>query len=102
MTGSQDEAGLDPLIHELSRLRICAVLAATSAVESRTLRQATDLSDSALSKHVRRLADAGYVHQAPGRPEGRGRPHTWLSLTDRGREAYDRHLAALRSLTAQT
>lgn len=91
--------GFDPLIHEIARLRICAALATTSAVEAQTLKDAAGASDSALSKHLRRLADAGYITQQSGRPHGPGRPRTWISLTDRGRVAYTRHIAALQRLT---
>ncbi|GAA2038836.1 transcriptional regulator [Yaniella flava] len=101
MTDSQDGPHLDPLIHELPRLRICAVLAATNAVESQTLKQITDLSDSALSKHIKRLVDAGYLQQQPGASGGLGRPRTWVSLTELGSRAYEQHLEALRHLTAQ-
>lgn len=91
--------GLDPLIHEIPRLRICAALAATTAVEAQTLKVAAGVSDSALSKHLRRLAEAGYISQALGASRGPGRPRTWVSLTDHGRNAYTQHLAALQGLT---
>lgn len=98
MTGEQID-DLDPLIHEIARLRICATLAATTAVEARTLKEAAGISDSALSKHLRRLAEAQYITQTLGKPRGPGRPRTWVSLTDRGRSAYTQHLAALQRLT---
>ena len=74
---------------------------ATTAVEARTIRAATGISDSALSKHLRRLADAQYISQTLGEPHGPGRPRTWVSLTERGRTAYMRHLAALQRLAQQ-
>lgn len=98
MTDEPSGDGLDPLIHEIARLRICAALAATTAIEVQTLRQANGMSDSALSKHLRRLADAGYITQDRATPRGPGRPRTWVSLTERGRAAYARHLAALQLL----
>lgn len=101
MTGEPIADDVDPLIHEIARLRICATLAATTAVEARTIRAATGISDSALSKHLRRLADAQYISQTLGEPHGPGRPRTWVSLTERGRTAYMRHLAALQRLAQQ-
>jgi DNA-binding MarR family transcriptional regulator len=98
MTDEPSGDGLDPLIHEIARLRICAALAATTAIEAQTLSQANGLSESALSKHLRRLADAGYITQDRGKPRGPGRPRTWVSLTELGRTAYARHLAALQRL----
>lgn len=93
--------GLDPLIHEIARLRICATLAATTAVEAQALKEVTGLSDSALSKHLRRLADADYISQTLGTSRGPGRPRTWVSLTERGHAAYARHLAALQRLAQE-
>lgn len=95
MTGARVDPQLDPLIHELPRLRICATLATTAAVESRVLKEATGLSESALSKHLKRLVEAGYVRQQSRQPRGPGRPPAWISLTDEGRSAYAGHLAAL-------
>ena len=47
-------------------------------------------------KQVALLEGAGYVGVEKGRV-GR-QPRTWLLLTDAGREAYTRHLAALRRI----
>jgi len=99
MTDESIGDGLDPLIHEIARLRICATLAATTALEAQTLKEVAGISDSALSKHLRRLADAGYISQTPGTSRGPGRPRTWVSLTKHGHAAYGRHLAALQRLT---
>lgn len=99
MTDEPSRDGLDPLIHEIARLRICAALAATTSVEAQTVKDVTGLSESALSKHLRRLADAGFIAQGRGKPRGPGRPRTWVSLTEPGRTAYVRHLAALQLLT---
>ena len=101
MTTQHMKHRLDPLIHELPRLRICATLAATTAVESRVLEQTAGLSGSALSKHLKRLVEAGYARQQPGPPRGPGRPPTWVSLTDRGRVAYELHVAALLAMAQQ-
>ncbi|HIX00089.1 MAG TPA: transcriptional regulator [Candidatus Nesterenkonia stercoripullorum] len=99
MTDEPTGNGLDPLIHEIARLRICATLAATTAVEAQTLKAAAGISDSSLSKHLRRLADAGYISLSRGKSHGPGRPRTWVSLSERGRTAYTQHLAALQRLT---
>lgn len=99
MTDEPIGDGLDPLIHEIARLRICATLAATTAVEAKTLKEVAESSDSALSKHLRRLADAGYISQTLGASRGPGRPRTWVALTEHGHAAYARHLSALQRLT---
>ncbi|WP_166789945.1 MULTISPECIES: transcriptional regulator [unclassified Cryobacterium] len=93
---------LNPLIHELARLRICSALAATTALESRVLRDVADLSESALSKHLKRLTEAGYVKVQTGEPQGPGRPPAWISLTDIGRNAFVQHMAALNQMASPT
>lgn len=102
MSASSDQGaapGLDPLIHEIARLRLCAALSGATALDSVTLREAAGISESALSKHLKRLVDAGYVQQKVGSPAGRGRPRTWVSLTSTGRAAYKRHVAELVRLS---
>ncbi len=89
--------GLDPVIHPLPRLSICAILAAGPQwLEFRTVRETTGLSDSMVSKHARALEDVGYLEVRKG-AVGR-RPRTWFRLTTFGRVRYREHLAQLRKL----
>ncbi|WP_163509752.1 transcriptional regulator [Fodinicola acaciae] len=88
--------GFDELIHPTTRLSLVALLAATEWAEFAYVRESLDLSDSALSKQMSTLADAGYVDV---RKEGAGRRRrTTLRLTDRGRTAFEGHVAALRQI----
>jgi DNA-binding MarR family transcriptional regulator len=90
-------ARLDPLIHPITRLSICGLLAAGADwVEFATLRDAAGISDSALSKQSRVLEDAGYVDVRKG-AVGR-RPRTWFRITAHGRQALEGHLAWLAQL----
>ena len=87
----------DPLIHPITRLSICGLLAAGADwVEFSALRDATGISDSVLSKQARVLEDAGYVEVRKG-AVGR-RPRTWFRLTSAGRQAVEGHLAWLAQL----
>ena len=63
-------AELDPLIHAPARLQVLTTLAAVSEAEFATLRDALEVSDSVLSKHISTLADAGYVRSRKARPGG--------------------------------
>ena len=91
------EARLDPLIHPITRLSICGVLAAGADwVEFAALRDATGISDSVLSKQSRVLEDAGYVEVRKGAVGLR--PRTWFRLTPKGRQALQGHLAWLGQL----
>jgi DNA-binding HxlR family transcriptional regulator len=87
----------DPLIHPITRLSICGLLAAGADwVEFAALRDAAGISDSVLSKQSRVLEDAGYVEVRKG-AVGR-RPRTWFRLTAEGRQAVEGHLAWLAQL----
>ena len=76
---------LDPLVHAPARLQLLATLSAVSEAEFATLRDALEVSDSVLSKHVSALAGAGYVRSRKGARAGRRT--TWVALTDDGRRA---------------
>ena len=89
---------IDPLIHPPTRLQLMTMLTAVSEVEFVTLREALEVSDSVLSKHVSALATAGYVKSRKGSHDGRRT--TWIAMTARGRKALRLHVAALRELIA--
>ncbi|MCG2621870.1 transcriptional regulator [Arthrobacter sp. I2-34] len=80
------------------RLSIAAALARVDDAEFGTVRDAIEVSDPVLSKQIRVLEDAGYVSVRKGYVGKR--PRTWLSLTNEGRAALDRHLKALHALIA--
>ena len=90
-------AGFDELIHPSTRLSLVALLAGADWVEFGFMRDELGLSDSALSKQLSTLEEAGYVSQR--RPtSGRGR-RVHVRLTDRGRRAFEGHVAALHAIT---
>ena len=87
---------LDPAIHTPIRLKAMAMLAAVDTMEFSRIREALEVSDSVLSKHVSALVDAGYVENR--KTVADGRRSTWLALTPSGRKAWAAHVAALRAL----
>lgn len=89
-------ARLDAVIHQPGRLQICALLSATQEAEFAFVRDAIEVSDSVLSKHVKLLDEAGYLSVRKGSAGGRQR--TWLALTARGRTAFAGHVAELQRL----
>ncbi|MBP2702738.1 transcriptional regulator [Microbispora sp. RL4-1S] len=91
---------LDDLIHAPVRLSIMAALAASEKADFRFLRDAIEVSDSLLSKHILTLEEAGYVRVDKTFVGKRGR--TWLSLTERGRAAFDTYVGVLRRITEGT
>ncbi|KQW48059.1 MarR family transcriptional regulator [Nocardioides sp. Root1257] len=87
-------AKFDELIHPSTRLTLVATLAAADWAEFAFLKDRLALSDSALSKQLATLEEAGYV--ATERYLVGGRRKLRARLTKAGRQAYDGHVAALR------
>ncbi len=90
------DVGFDPLIHEPNRLKICALLAPITSLEFMTLREQLQVSDSALSKHIKSLEEAGYV--IINKKSSQGRQRTWLLLSPEGRKAFSGHVKALKKI----
>lgn len=91
-------AELDPVIHPVHRLQICALLANADEMEFALLRDELGVSDSVLSKQIKYLDDAGYltIRKVPST----GRPRSWYSLSKDGQRAFQKHLDALRVIAA--
>ncbi|HEY6592617.1 MAG TPA: transcriptional regulator [Asanoa sp.] len=93
-------ARFDELIHAPTRLSIVSLLAATEWADFKFLRESVGLSDSALSKQLTTLEDAGYVEirkSFVGK-----RPRTSARLTRRGHQAFAGHVAALQEIVARS
>ena len=90
---------LDPVIHAQARLRIVAALATLRDGESISfprLQELLDMTAGNLSTHLRKLEDAQYVAVEKSH-EGRV-PVTYLTLSKKGRRAFEDYTEALRSL----
>lgn len=92
--------GFDPVIHAPIRLQACAILAAADRVEFGLLRDAIEISDSVLSKHLKQLEEAGFIRLHKAASDGRIR--TWVSLTPGGHKAFSAHVAQLERLVRGT
>lgn len=86
-------ARFDELIHPSTRLSIVSLLAAADWVEFGYIRDQVGLSDSALSKQLSTLEEAGYT--AVDRAVRR---RVRARLTPAGRSAFQGHVAALRAI----
>ncbi|MFD9221827.1 winged helix-turn-helix domain-containing protein [Streptomyces sp. NPDC060064] len=95
-TGTHPRHALAPLLTSPVRLSIVAALAPLDKAEFGFVRDLVEVTDSALSKQVAALEEAGWVGVDKGRVGRRAR--TWLSLTHEGRAVYRRHLDALRAI----
>lgn len=90
----------DDVIHAPLRLRICGLLHPVDRLDFSVLRAALEISDATLSKHVKTLADSGYVRidKAAKADRGDSRRVTWLSLSRAGRAAFESHVRALQQI----
>jgi len=87
---------LDRLLHEPGRLGIVALLSVVTEADFVFLRNRTGFTAGNLSSHLSKLEDAGYVaveKQFVGK-----RPQTRLSLTSRGRSAFEEYRRRMQSL----
>jgi DNA-binding MarR family transcriptional regulator len=92
------EPRFDELIHPSTRLSLVALLANADWAEFAFLRDELGLSDSALSKQLSTLEEAGYV--AIERPVKDRRRRVRARLTSDGRAAFAGHVAALQAIVA--
>ena len=93
-------ARFDELIHAPTRLSIVSLLAATEWAEFKFIRDSIELSDSALSKQLTILEEAGYVEIRKGFVGKR--PRTSARLSRAGRAAFEQHVAALQEIVARS
>ena len=89
---------LDDTVHQRVRLGILAVLSEARRADFAYLRDALDLTDGNLSRHIAVLEQAGLVKVEKGF-EGK-RPRTWVEATRAGRRALAAEMKALRELIA--
>ncbi|HTQ13318.1 MAG TPA: transcriptional regulator [Rhizomicrobium sp.] len=89
----------DPTIHQPVRLKIMAALkplAESDAIEFVRLKDLAGATDGNLGAHIATLEDAGYVaieKDFVGR-----KPRTRVSLTRKGRRAFEDYVAYLRAI----
>ena len=93
-------ARFDELIHAPTRLSIVSLLAASEWADFKFIRDSLGLSDSALSKQLTTLEEAGYVEIRKGFVGKR--PRTSARLTGVGRAAFELHVAALQEIVVRS
>jgi DNA-binding MarR family transcriptional regulator len=90
--------GLDPILHQPTRLTVLAFLSGCQEAEFSVVRDYCQVSDSVLSKTAAGLETAGYLRARKGYVGKR--PRTWLSATAQGRAVLAAHLGALQQMAA--
>ena len=87
---------LDSAFEHRARLAIAVLLARHGEISFARFKQELDLTDGNLGAQLRRLEDDGYL--VLRRDFVERKPVTWYALSPDGRQALDRHLAALRTV----
>jgi DNA-binding MarR family transcriptional regulator len=80
---------IERLVHEPARLKILAYLSVVEGADFVFLISRTGLSMGNLSAHMSKLEKAGYIEVEKEIKDNR--PHTMLSLTNAGREAFNQY-----------
>jgi DNA-binding MarR family transcriptional regulator len=96
--GPHPRLRLSETLHQPVRFSMAAALAAADQLDFKDLRDAVQVTDSALSKQISTLEAAGFVKVSKGFVGKR--PRTSLKLTPEGRAAWIAHLAVLREIAA--
>jgi len=90
---------IDRIIHAPARLRIMSALMALPAksqLDFPTLAKSLDLTDGNLGAHLQTLEEAGYIKVEKSFEDRK--PRTHVSLTGKGRDRFEEHVAALRAI----
>jgi DNA-binding MarR family transcriptional regulator len=91
-----DTSGLDSLIHAPARLAIMSHLYVVESLDYLFLMRMTKLTWGNLATHLNKLEDAGYITVTKDYV-GR-KPHSMLSLTGKGRLAFQEYKENLRQV----
>ena len=90
----------DRLIHERIRLGIMSALSVNRTMSFTELKDLLRTTDGNLSRHARKLEDAGYI---VCRKKFTDRvPKTEYSITTKGKRRFDRHLGHMEALIRAT
>ncbi|MFG1690590.1 winged helix-turn-helix domain-containing protein [Gemmatimonadota bacterium] len=93
-------SGLDRVIHEPARMLITSLLSVVAQADFLFLMSHTGLTAGNLSSHVSKLETAGYV-KVEKRFVGK-KQNTRLSLTDKGRKAFEEYRSKIQELLDET
>jgi DNA-binding MarR family transcriptional regulator len=86
-SGADSQPEIDRIVHEPARLKIMAYLYVVDSADFVFLLSHTGLTWGNLSSHMSKLEEAGYIEVKKDFRDKR--PHTMLTLTDKGRTAFE-------------
>ena len=85
---------LDPLLHSQLRLAVMSILMSVESADFVYLREQTDSTAGNLSVQLDKLEAAGYI--SVEKSFAGKRPKTTCCVTDRGRQAFEEYVGAIR------
>lgn len=89
---------LDPLLHSQLRLAIMSILLSVEEADFVYLKEKTESTAGNLSVQLEKLASSGYITKET---DGSGvKPRTVCKMTDKGREAMQKYVEALKTYFA--
>ena len=97
---SENTVEINKLIHEPARLLIMAHLFVVESADFTYLMGQTDLTYGNLSSHMSKLEEAGYIQVEKSFKDRR--PNTLLTLTTRGREAFEAYRQQILDVLEKT
>jgi DNA-binding MarR family transcriptional regulator len=89
INSGENQTQLDRVVHEPARLKILAYLSVVKSADFVFLLSRTGLTYGNLSSHMSKLEEAGYIEVEKEIKDKR--PHTMLSLTEKGRSAFENY-----------
>ena len=87
---------IDPLIHAPIRLAALSILATVQNANFSFIKESVKTTDGNLSTHLTKLEEAGYI-KIEKTFKGK-KPQTIYSITDLGREAFDKYINNLENI----
>ncbi|WP_083201144.1 transcriptional regulator [Oerskovia enterophila] len=91
-------ARLDESVHQRTRLGVLAILAEINEADFSHLKNALQLTDGNLGRHLEVLVQHGHVELRKGSSAGRRR--TWVRLTPQGRRSLMSEVELLKVLVS--
>lgn len=87
---------LDKVLEHRVRLQIMSVLVTEDALDFNTLKETLDVTDGNLASHIKALEKEKYL--SVNKTFVDRKPNTKYRITERGRNAFRRHLDALEQV----
>ena len=91
---------LDKILEHRVRLQIMSVLITNDLFDFNSLKEVLGVTDGNLASHIKALEKEKYISVSKSFVERK--PNTKYKITERGRNAFKKHLNALEAVVQQT